>query len=579
MEPLKISCPSWPSLWHNELKNEDKVNQTDYSKASVLIVGAGPAGLSAAITLKSRNPSVKICVIEKSFEPGNHNLSGAVIEHSVLDELLSAVDKSWADDSMAKDVFVDTVKKDNIMFLLSSRFSFNILFAMKLAKRFGICFGQMLHSGDYIVSVSKLTKWLSVIASKLGVEIITGFAVEDIIYDRDKEIATGVKLVDQGLDKDGNPEPNYIKGETISAETIILAEGCDGLVTESFIEKASLVRELPQLYSVGVKELIKVSDSQYKRFTSSRVVHAMGYPLWTPVLGPAMFGGGIMYPMGHNHIAIGLIVGLDWKYCDFNPQDALTNFKNHRFVKKFIAGGTIVQAGAKMIPEGGYYSIPRDSKTSAIGSGNVMILGDSAGMVNMLKIKGLHNAIRSGIAAGTAIAENTQSPSALASKYTEILNRLGVLSEMRSASRFRQAVAKLGPLFGMPLSSLGQKTPKFIVEEDYKAISGKRYRYKPAKNYDKDTFTAMAATAHREEQPSHLKIINRNICAQKCVGRFGAPCITFCPAGVYETISGQVCPVNASNCLHCKTCQRKCPFDNIRWTVPEGSGGPRYQNM
>ncbi|MCD4830606.1 MAG: electron transfer flavoprotein-ubiquinone oxidoreductase [Anaerohalosphaeraceae bacterium] len=555
------------------------MNQSDYKKTSVLIVGAGPAGLSAAITLKCKNPNAKICVIDKSHEPGNHNLSGAVIESEVLAQLLRPVDKNWALDPLAKDVLVGKVKRDNIMFFLGKKFSFNIFFVMALAKKFGICFGQMLHGDDYIVSVSKLTKWFAGIAEKLGVEIVTGFAVEDIIYDSQKDIAIGVKLVDQGLDKDGRPQPNYVKGEVISADAIVLAEGCDGLVTERFIEKAALVREMPQLYSLGVKELIKVSDAQYEKFTSGRVVHAMGYPLWTPVLGPAMFGGGIMYPMGKNQIAVGMIVGLDWKYCDFNPQDALTNFKNHSFVKKFIAGGTIVQAGAKMIPEGGYYSMPRDARTSAIGSGNVMLLGDSAGLVNMMKIKGLHNAIKSGIAAGTAIAENTQSSVALASKYTELLNRLGVINEMRSARKFRQAVAKLGPLFGMPLASLGQKTPKFTPEEDYKELSSKKYKYKPAKNYDKDTFTAMAATTHREEQPSHLKIINRNTCAQKCTPKFNSPCITFCPAGVYETVAGQVSPANPSNCLHCKTCQRKCPFDNIRWTVPEGSGGPRYQNM
>ena len=555
------------------------MSNSDYTKTSILIVGAGPAGLSAAITLKKESPSAKVCVIDKACDAGNHNLSGAVLEQDVMGELLGKVDVNWKNSDGAKDVLTAKVDKDNIMFLLGGKLAFNISLGIKLAKKFRMGFGQMVHQGDYIVSVSKLTKWLAGVAKDLGVEILYGFAAEDIIYDEQKGLATGVKLVDQGLDKEGGKQPNYIEGETITADSIVLAEGCDGLLTEKFITKAGLERQCPQLYSVGVKEIIKVSDEQYKKFTATRVIHAMGYPIWTPVLGPAMFGGGIMYPVNENHIAVGMIVGLDWKQCDFNPQDALTNFKNHGFIKKFIEGGEIVEAGAKMIPEGGYYSMPRETRTSAIGKGNIMILGDSAGFVNMQKIKGLHNAIKSGISAGRAIAQAGGNLNSVASKYTELLNRFGVIAEMRSASKFRQAVAKLGPLFGMPISALGQKCPTFEVEPDYQEMTGKKYKYKPEKDYDKDTFTAMAATCHREEEPSHLEIINANTCAQKCTPKFGAPCITFCPAGVYETISDQVKPANPSNCLHCKTCQRKCPFDNIRWTVPEGAGGPRYRNM
>ena len=215
--------------------------------------------------------------------------------------------------------------------------------------------------------------------------------------------AAGVKLVDQGVNKEGHKQPNYVEGETIQARFVVLAEGCDGLVTEQFVEKAGLKRQSPQLFSLGVKELIKVTPEQYNKFTRGRVVHAMGYPIWTPVLGPGMFGGGIVYAGEQDHLAVGMIVGLDWKYHDFNPQDALVRFKEHKFVKQFIEGGTVVEAGAKMIPEGGWYAVPRDPQTHSIGKGNVMILGDSAGFVNMLKIKGLHNAIDSGIQAAKAI--------------------------------------------------------------------------------------------------------------------------------------------------------------------------------
>jgi len=554
-------------------------NEKDFAKTSVLVVGAGPAGLATAIQLKLLKPELEVCVIDKALELGNHNLSGAVLEPEPLHSLLDAAVPDWRDSDTAKDVLGNVIDTDDIVFLLGQNLAFNILWAIKLGRAMGLGFGQMIHHGDYAVSISKLTKWLGQIARNLGAEVLTGFAAEDILYDPDTGMASGIKLVDRGLDKEGNKQPNYAEGERISADFIVLAEGCDGLVSEKFIARAGLRRRSPQLYSIGVKELIKVSPEQYQRFTSGRVVHAMGYPIWTPVIGPGMFGGGIVYPCDPEHIAVGMIVGADWKYYDFNPQDALTLFKQHRYVRQFIEGGTAVEAGAKMIPEGGYYAIPRDPQTGSIGKGNVMILGDSAGFVNMLKIKGLHNAIDSGIQAAKAIAESLDKPVDAAARYTQLLADSNVMKEMYTTRNFRQTIAKFGPLQGMPLSVLGGLLPAFQVEEDYKAMTVAPYRLRPNQNFDKDTFTALAATEHREEEPCHLKIRDPQICQNQCAQLFNHPCIMFCPAGVYETIQGQLKPANPSNCLHCKTCQRKCPFDNIRWTVPEGGGGPRYQRM
>jgi electron-transferring-flavoprotein dehydrogenase len=555
------------------------LNDKDYNKVSVLVVGAGPAGLATAIQLKTMRPQIKVCVIDKGADLGNHNLSGAVLEPQPFHTLLDSAVPGWQDTDAAKDVLANKIDKDDILFLLGKKLAFNIFFAIRLAKIFRLGFGQMIHKGDYSVSISKLTKWMGQIAKNLGVEVLTSFAADDIILDPSASKAIGVRLVDRGLDKEGHKQPNFLEGEIINADFVVLAEGCDGLVTERFIEKAELQRESPQLYSVGVKELIKVSPEQFNEFTAGRVVHAMGYPIWTPIIGPGMFGGGIIYAGAQDHLSVGMIVGADWKYCNFNVQDALTNFKKHRFVRKFIEGGTVVEAGAKMIPEGGFYAIPRDPQTGNIGKSNVIILGDSAGFVNMLKIKGLHNAIDSGMQAAKAIAETLDEPELAASRYTGLIERSNITKEMKSARNFRQTVARFGPLQGMPLSVLGGLLPNFKTERDYLAMTIAGYRLKPDQEFDKDTFTAMAATEHREEQPSHLKILDSEVCRTKCTPVFNSPCITFCPAGVYETIHDQVKPANPSNCLHCKTCQRKCPFDNIRWTVPEGGGGPRYKRM
>ncbi len=240
----------------------------DYNRVSVLVVGAGPAGLSTAIQLKIQKPDMDICVIDKAADLGNHNLSGAVLEPEPFCTLLDSASPAWRDTEIAKDVLANVIDKDDIMFFWGKGMAFNIFFALKLAKTFGIGFGQMIHKGDFSVSISKLTKWLGQIAKDLKVEVLTGFAAQDIILNESSGKATGIKLVDQGLDKEGHKQPNYIEGEIINADFIVLAEGCDGLVTEKFIEKANLQRQCPQLYSVGVKELIKVSSEQYNKFTS-----------------------------------------------------------------------------------------------------------------------------------------------------------------------------------------------------------------------------------------------------------------------------------------------------------------------
>jgi electron-transferring-flavoprotein dehydrogenase len=550
-----------------------------YQKTPVLIVGAGPAGLAAAIAFKKARPQADVCVIDKAAELGNHNLSGAVLEAESVHRLLNLTGLNWRDTPEAKELLAHKIEDDQILFLPGKRMALPITFFIRLARMLNLSLAQMSHLGDYIVSVSRLTRWLGKIARELGVEVYNGFAAVGINWDAAKGRATGVRLIAQGLDREGKEQPNYLPEETIEADVIILAEGCDGLLTEQFVELAGLKRAGAPLFSVGVKELIRVSPEQYQRFGDHRVIHAMGYPLWVPVRGPSMFGGGIAYSYGDNTIAVGMIAGLDWKDRDFNPQDALVHFKCHRAIRKYIEGGKVIEAGAKMIPEGGERAIPRDPATGSIGRSNVLIVGDSAGFVNMLKIKGLHNAIDSGILAGQAAAQAQKTPDKTAQKYTEMVGESPVFGEMREARNFRQTIARFGNTLGLPLSVFSSKLPEYAVERDSQAMRGSHYRFKGNKEFDKMTFIALAHTHHREDQPCHLKLRDPSVCETRCREAFGQPCVTFCPAGVYECVHGQLAPVNASNCLHCKTCQRKCPLDNIIWTAPEGTGGPRYKGM
>jgi electron-transferring-flavoprotein dehydrogenase len=551
------------------------------TRVHTVIVGAGPAGLTCALRLKALRPSHSVVVIDKSEIPGGHNLSGAVFETAGLEELLDSCVPAWREGpagDAGKALFARRVTTDSILFLAGKSLSFEISPLVYAARALGLGVGAMAHKGDAIVSASALTKWLTALAIGLGVEVLNGFSVKQLLWDAAAHAATGVKLVDQGVQSDGSRLESFVEGETVLADSIVLAEGCDGLLTEQFVKDAGLVRRHAKLFSIGVKELIEVTPEQFGKFGPNRVVHAMGYPLWAPLVGPSMFGGGVMYAMEENRIAAGMIVGLDWKYHDFNPQDALTAFKAHSFVKPFLQGGTVIEAGAKMIPEGGWRAMPRD-RAGNLGTSNVILAGDGAGLVNMIKIKGLHNAIDSGRMAAEAIDETPDQPARLAAAYTARLSRSNVEKEMRAASKFRQTVATFGPTIGLPLASAGVWLPDFRVHEDFRIMTKASYPFRATAPFDKMTFASLAATHHREGQPSHLTILDREICDTKCRPVFKAPCITFCPAGVYEEIQGIVKPANPSNCFHCKTCQRKCPFDNIRWTVPEGGGGPRYTRM
>ena len=549
-------------------------NTTQPKRIDTLIVGAGASGLATAIRLKTLQPESVVCVIDKAAAAGNHNLSGAAMEANCLNDLLDGI-ADWQSSPQAKEILSRKVNKDLVYMFVGKRFKVNMSPFISLARLFGLGQGKMQHKGDLLVSVSRISQWLCEIATGIGVEVLYGFGVKELLFEGEK--IAGVIIAAQGLDSSGKAQPNYRPPEKVYADNIVLSEGCDGLATEAFVQKANLLRQANQLYSVGIKEVIKVSKEQYAAFGEATSLHAMGYPLWQPPFDRGIFGGGVMYSMGNEHIAVLMIASLDWQMCDFNPQDALTHFKNTEFVSRFIEGGKVVEAGAKMIPEGGYFALPRCQKTGSIGKDNVIITGDAAGFVDMQKIKGLHNAIYSGIFAAEAIAK-APCPSDAAAIYTSLIEQSSVAKELKQAANYRQTIAKFGMTIGLPLSAISKLLPRWKIEPDYKTTKQKKYRLKGNKEYDKTTFASLSGTSHREMQPCHLKIEDGKKCID-CEEKFGSPCITFCPAGVYEKIAGTLKPANFSNCLHCKTCQRKCPFDNIRWTQPEGAGGTKYQNM
>lgn len=549
-----------------------------WNTATVLVVGAGPAGLSAAIALKKARPDADVLVLDKSMGPGHHILSGAVVEPGPLEALMDLADPAWRQDERATAVLGRRVRSEDTVFLWGESSHFRITPLLRLARTLGMGVGHMLHEGDYVVSGSRLVSWLTDLARKVGVEVLHGFGVEEVVLDESGR-ATGVRTVPQGLDRDRKPMRNHQPGEVIHARHVILAEGTRGFVTERTIERLGLKRLQVPLYSVGVKQVFEMPPDRYKAFGEDRVLHTVGWPLWKPVVGPGLLGGGFFYPMGDNRLAAGLIMGLDWPYTDLVPQDAFVRFTEHPMVQKILEGGRLVEAGARLIPEGGYYALPRDPTTQSIGRSNVLLVGDGAGFVDMHRIKGLHNALLTGMAAGRALDRCWDRPDEGAQTYTTLVEEAGVLKEMRASRNFRQVIARFGNLVGFGLSPVAGALPRIEAESDQHTMTGGSYPHKLATPFDKDAFVGLARVEHREDQPVHCEVLDESVCRERCAGRFGHPCVGFCLAGVYEVHGRDMKAVNPSNCIHCKNCECKCPYDNLRWHVPEGGGGPRYEGM
>lgn len=530
----------------------------------VLVIGAGPAGLATAIelhkTLSSDGRAASIVVIDKAPKIGYHSLSGAVFEHGCLDELLPG----WREDGteFSRTVQAQVVQRDSIHYLTRRR-SLRVP-GLLLPK-------GMKHGGDCTVSVSVLAQWLAAKASAMGVEVYAGFSADKLLIEDGR--VCGVTLLELGVDREGRRRANYLPAETLRAKVVVLADGSFGPLSTQAIKELNLAGKNPQVYSLGVKQLIKLPKGN--RFGPNRVLHTIGYPnRWD------VFGGGFLYDMGQEVLSLGLVIGLDWRYHDLNPQQELELLKSHPYIASLIEGGEVIAAGAKTIPEGGFYSMPK------LHAPGLLIVGDAAGLVNMKKLKGIHLAVRSGIAAGQTIAQCLQtgdfSSSALAD-YPRRLEELGVTGEMRTARNMRQGFATpLGLFLGGPLSMMQHLMPlRFRIGHDRAKLRKASIHRRYQADMDRKTFVGLSGTIHEEDLRSHIRIINPAVCKQ-CIDELGGPCVCFCPGEVYASCQENdedSITISPADCMHCKTCAIKCPRNNIEWETPEGGYGPKFRKM
>jgi len=565
--------------------------ERDTMNAGVVFVGGGPAGLSGALHLQNliakHNAAVAkgekkgalineqtlgvdmvIAVIEKAANLGDHSCSGAIIEPKALAELIP--------DYIEKGAPVEgEVKSESVYFMTRKR-----------AFRFPLVPPQMKNHGNLIISLCKLVKWLGEQLSAAGVDALTTFAAQEVLYEGSKVV--GVQLGDKGVNPDGTPKGIFEAGPNLRARCTVFCEGTRGSCTKELVKKLGLDDgRNPQVYATGVKEVWEFDKSP---LAAGRVIHTMGFPMDRHT-----FGGGFIYALSGNQIALGVITGLDYHDPLIDPHQQFCKFKQHPFVKKLLEGGKIVSYGAKTIPEGGYYSMP---KLSAEGA---LICGDSGGMVAMPKLKGVHYAIKSGMLAAEtlfeALAENDFSAAQLAKYETAVANSY-IVKDMYPARNFR-ALMKSGFYGGMIHAGLmtitGGRYPldKIVIREDHEDTQKLLEAYPqgaPAVTFkhegvalDKLTDVYHSGTRHEEKQPCHLKV-DTSYCA-RCAEEYGNPCEKFCPADVYAverdeaTGKFQRLRIDFSNCVHCKTCDIKDPYGAITWTPPEGGGGPLYKNL
>jgi electron-transferring-flavoprotein dehydrogenase len=543
---------------------EERV-QRERMEYDVVIVGAGPSGLAAAIRLKqlaaAAGRELAVCVVEKGSEVGAHILSGAVFEPRALDELIP----DWRD----KGAPLTTPAAEDRFLLLTARR------ALRLPTP-----PQMANHGNYIISLGNLCRWLGQQAEALGVEIYPGFAAAEVLYDASGRVQ-GVATGDMGIGKDGRPTDHYQPGVELAAKETLLAEGCRGSLTKTLVGRFRLRDGIdPQTYAIGVKELWEVAPDRHQ---PGLVVHTIGWPL-----DGATYGGSFLYHLEDRQVSVGFVIGLDYRNPFLNPFEEFQRFKTHPAIRSFFEGGRRIAYGARALNEGGFQSIPRlDFPGGAL-------IGCAAGFLNVPKIKGNHTAMKSGIvAAETVFRRLSGEPGA---EVRRALEQSWVWEELRRVRNIRPSF-RWGLWAGLAYSALdtyilrGSAPWTLHHHPDHlqllKASEARRIEYPRPDgkiSFDRLSSVFISNTNHEEDQPSHLRLRDPAKAIAVNYRLYDSPEQRYCPAGVYEIVqqAGAGEPylqINAQNCVHCKTCDIKDPEQNIDWVVPEGGGGPNYPNM
>jgi len=540
-------------------------------ECDVVIVGAGPSGLAAAIRLKQLSNEagvdLSVVVLEKGSEVGAHILSGAVLETRALDELIP----DWKDQGAPLNT---PAAEDRFMFLTKGG-------SWRLPTP-----PQMNNHGNYIISLGNLCRWLGGQAEAMGVEVYPGFAAAEVLHNEDGSVR-GVATGDMGVGKDGARTANYQPGMELHAKLTLFAEGCRGSLAKQLFERFDLRRDAdPQTYGIGIKELWEIEPEKHHQ---GRIIHTIGWPLSTDT-----YGGSFLYHLEDNQVAVGFVIGLDYSNPYLSPFDEFQRFKQHPDIRPIFEGGRRISYGARAINEGGYQSIPE-----LVFPGGA-IIGCSAGFLNVPKIKGTHTAMKSGMTAAEAAfaaLKGGDAPAGLTlDAYPERMKQTWVYDELHKVRNIRPAF-RGGLLAGLAYSAfdtyvLRGKAPWTLHHHadheslrpaahclpiDYPKPDGKI-------SFDKPSSVFLSNTNHEENQPPHLTLKDGSVPVSHNLAIYDAPEQRYCPVGVYEIVrdddgSNPRLQINAQNCVHCKTCDIKDPSQNINWVVPEGGGGPNYPNM
>jgi electron-transferring-flavoprotein dehydrogenase len=548
--------------------------ERDRLEVDVLFVGAGPASLAGAVRLgqlsQAAGRALEILVIEKGGEIGHHGLSGAVMDPRALDELLP----EWRATAPVE----SPVTSDQLWFLTGGG-------------RIKVPFtpAPLRNHGKYVTSLQKLCKWLGDRAEEAGAQVFPAFPGQELLWHENRVI--GVRTGDKGLDHNGQPKSNYEPGADIMAKVVVLGEGPRGTLAKQAFSHLDLTADRePQVYAAGVKELWQLPDD---RFKAGAVIHTLGYPL-----PPETFGGGFIYGMGGNVLDIGLVTGLDYKNPTTDPHNELQRFKEHPAIARMLEGAKLIRYGAKAIPEGGLFAMPR-----AYADG-LLIVGDSAGFLNGMRLKGIHLGMKSGMLAAETIWEAIEAGSFESSTLASFDRRFReswAYSELRTSRNFHQgfhngiwagllnaglSTVTGGAGFGFVDKLSGEPGYARMAKAGWKPKETPRARVDNVLTFDKLTDVYNSGTMHEEDQPCHLIVADTDLCRDRCTVEYGNPCAYFCPAAVYEplfekaesTFTGRL-QINFTNCVHCKTCDIADPYQIITWVPPQGGEGPVYTGM